>query len=156
MIFFETLKQNLCKILWEKQIVLSRLIAVVANTLCNTQEKWKLHFGEQTKCIMGNVQMANCRTRPPTLFPGLFPSSRHFLREKLSGRVSLKAVLYGTYQISQTCQEDVESFVQMPRKGRLYFPGDSLGVFGWGYPAVTLEPLSLCPSLYKCNFAALI
>ena len=74
-----------------------------------------LNFGGQTKCTIGDVQMANSTTRPPTLFPGLFPSSRHFLREKLSGRVFLKAVLYGTYQISQTCQEDVESFVQMPR-----------------------------------------
>ena len=67
MIFFEKLKQNLCKILWEKQIVLSRLIAVVANTLCNTEEKWKTKLG---------VQKANSTTRPPTLFPGLFPSSR--------------------------------------------------------------------------------
>ena len=86
MIFFEKLKQNLCKILWEKQIGLSRLIAVVANTLCNAQEKWKtkvmLNFGGQTKCIMGGVQMANSTTRPPTLFPGLFPSSRHFLTSR--------------------------------------------------------------------------
>ena len=118
MIFFEKLKQNVCKILWEKQIGLSRLIAVVANTLCNAQEKWKtkvmLNFGGQTKCIMEHLQMANSTTRPPTSFPGLFPSFRHFLREKLSGRVSLKAVLYESYQISQTLQEDVKSFVQMP------------------------------------------
>ena len=68
----------------------------------------------KNKGYMGDLQMANSTTRPPTLFPGLFPSSRHFLREKLPGRVSFKAVLYGTYQISQTFQ-DVESFVQMPR-----------------------------------------
>ena len=74
-----------------------------------------LNFGGQTKCIMGDVQMANSTTRPPSSFPGLFPSFLQFLREKLSGRVSLKAVLYGSYQISQTLQEDVESFVQMPR-----------------------------------------
>ena len=69
----------------------------------------------KNKGYMGGMQKANSTTRPPTLFPGLFPSSRHFLTEKLSGRVSLKAVLYGTYQISQTFQEDIECFVQMPR-----------------------------------------
>ena len=40
---------------------------------------------------------------------------RHFLTEKLWRRVCLKTVAYGTFQSSQTCQEDVESFVQMPR-----------------------------------------
>ena len=71
--------------------------------------------GGQTRCIMGDVQMANSPTRLPTLFLGLFPSSRHFLTEKLWGQVCLKTVVYGTFQSSQTCQEDVETFVQMPR-----------------------------------------
>lgn len=126
MIFFEKLKQNLCKILWEKQIGLSRLIAVVANTLCNAQEKWKtkvmLNFGGQTKCIMEHLQMANSTTRPPTSFPGLFPSFRHFLREKLSGRVSLKAVLYEPYQISQTLQEDVKKLCPDAMVGETLLP----------------------------------
>ena len=71
--------------------------------------------GGQVRCIMGDAQMANSPTRPPTLFSRLFPFSRHFLTEKLLGRVCLKIVAYGTFQKSQTCQEDVESFVQMPR-----------------------------------------
>ena len=151
MIFFEKLKQNLCKILWEKQIGLSRLIAVVANTLCNAQEKWKtkvmLNFGGQTKCIMEHLQMANSTTRPQTSFPGLFPSFRHFLREKLSGRVSLKAVLYESYQISQTLQEDVKSFVQMPWQGKLYFPGDSSRSFWVGVPYRDLGTAQFMPVL---------
>ena len=138
MIFFEKLKQNLCKILWEKQIRLSRLIAVVANTLCNAQEKWKtkvmLNFGGQTKCIMGDVQIANSTTRPPTLFPGLFPSFRHFLREKLSGRVSLKAVLYEPYQISQTLQEDVKKLCPDAMVGETLLPRGFSRRFWVGVP----------------------
>ena len=73
--------------------------------------------GGQARYIMGDVQMANSPTRPPTLFLRLFSSSRHFLTENLWGRVCLKTVVYGTFQSSQTCQEDVESFVQMPSQG---------------------------------------
>ena len=71
--------------------------------------------GKQQGVLWKMCKLANSATRLPTLFLGLFPSSRHFLTEKLWGRVCLKTVVYGTFQSSQICQEDVESFLQMPR-----------------------------------------
>ena len=93
-----------------------------------------LNFGGQTKCIMEHLQMANSTTRPPTSFPGLFPSFRHFLREKLSGRVSLKAVLYEPYQISQTLQEDVKKLCPDAMVGETLLPRGFSRRFWVGVP----------------------
>ena len=89
----------------------------------NTKEKWKNKRGAKFGRGGGEgggkqgVLWEMCKWRIARLDhqPCSHGFFRHFLTEKLWRRVCLKTVAYGTFQSSQTCQEDVESFVQMPR-----------------------------------------
>ena len=81
------------------------------------QRVWKNKRGAKlgrgaSKVYHGRCKWGIARLDQQPCSHGFF---RHFLTEKLWRRVCLKTVAYGTFQSSQTCQEDVESFVQTPR-----------------------------------------
>ena len=66
--------------------------------------------GKQQGVLWKMCKLANSATRLPTLFLRLFPSSRHFLTEKLWGRVVLKLLYMEPFKVHKYVKKMSKAF----------------------------------------------